>query len=142
MSAAIGAPSINVLLIEPDRLVRSTVSSVCRELQVVRIHEATSLTMGEQWLKTWLADGLILSLANGDAGLALLTRLRAGELRSESNIPVVVMAHACEADLLERLKALKVRRFLLQPFKLRDVIQTVGQLWPVEEKICDPLGDV
>lgn len=58
MSAAVGAPSIHVLLIEPDGLVRSTVASVCRELEIVRMHQATSLVMGEQWLQTWKADGL------------------------------------------------------------------------------------
>ena len=134
MSAAIGTSSVQVLLIEPDGLVRGTVASVCRELEIVRIHPATSLTMGEQWLQTWQADGLMLSLADPAAALDLLSRLRAGDFRSEARIPVAVMAPACDADMLKRLKELDVRRFLLQPFKLRDVIQTVEQLWPVEEK--------
>ncbi|MDO9135332.1 MAG: hypothetical protein Q8M80_16160 [Hydrogenophaga sp.] len=135
MTAAIGALSVNVLLIEPDGLVRSTVASVCRELQIVRMHQATSLAMGKQWLQTWKADGLMLSLADPDAALDLLSRLRAREFQCEAGIPVAVMATACDAAMLKRLKELEVRRFLLQPFKLRDVIQTVEQLWPAEEKI-------
>lgn len=135
MSAAAGAPSIHVLLIEPDGLVRSTVASVCRELEIVRMHQATSLAMGEQWLRTWEADGLMLSLADPDAALELLSRLRAGDFRCEAGIPVAVMAPACDAAMLKRLKELEVRRFLLQPFKLRDVVQTVEQLWPAEERI-------
>lgn len=135
MTAAIGTPSIQVLLIEPDGLVRSTVASVCRELELVRMHQATSLAMGEQWLQTWKADGLMLSLADPDAALDLLGRLRSGDFRCEANIPVAVMAPACDADMLKRMKELDVRRFLLQPFKLRDVIQTVEQLWPAEEKV-------
>lgn len=134
MTATLGAPSINVLLIEPDGLVRSTVSSVCRQLEIVRIHEATSLTTGEQWLTSWPADGLLLSLVDEEAGLELLGQLRAGKFRSEANIPVAVMAPSCKPDMLGRLKELAVRRFLLQPFKMRDVIQTVTQLWPIEEK--------
>lgn len=134
MTATLGAPSVNVLLIEPDGLVRSTVSSVCRQLEIVRIHEATSLTMGGQWLTSWPADGLLLSLADEEAGLELLGHLRAGKFRCEANIPVAVMAPACHPDMLGRLKELAVRRFLLQPFKMRDVIQTVTQLWPAEEK--------
>lgn len=135
MTAAIGALSIHVLLIEPDGLVRSTVASVCRELELVRMHQATSLAMGEQWLQTWKADGLMLSLADPDAALDLLGRLRGGDFRSEASIPVAVMAPACDAAMLKRLKELDVRRFLLQPFKLREVIQTVEQLWPAEEKV-------
>lgn len=135
MSAAIGAPAIHVLLIEPDGLVRSTVASVCRELEIVRMHQATSLAMGEQWLRAWPADGLMLSVADPDAALELLGRLRAGDFRCDAGIPVAVMAPACDAAMLKRLKDLEVRRFLLQPFRLRDVIQTVEQLWPAEEKI-------
>lgn len=135
MTAAIGASSINVLLIEPDRLVRSTVAAVCRDLEIVRMHEASSLAMGEQWLRAWPADGLILALSDPDAALDLLSRLRAGEFLSGAGIPVAVMASVCDADMIKRLKGLEVRRFLLQPFKLREVIQTIEQLWPAREKI-------
>lgn len=135
MTAALGAPSVQVLLIEPDGLVRSTVASVCRELAIVRMHQATSVAMGEQWLQEWKGDGLILSLSDGEAALALLGRLRAGEFRSRAGIPVVAMAPACDAAMLKRLKELEVRRFLLQPFKLREVIQTVEQLWPAHDRV-------
>lgn len=135
MISAIGASATHVLLIEPDGLVRSTVAAVCRELEIVRMHQATSLTLGEQWLQTWKADGLMLSLADPDAALDLLTRLRGGDFRCATSIPVAVMAPACDAAMLQRLKDLDVRRFLLQPFKLRDVIQTVEQLWPAVEKV-------
>lgn len=134
MSAAPGASSINVLLIEPDGLVRSTVASVCRELDIVRIHQATSLAMGEQWLQTLRADGLMLSLADPPAALLLLGRLRAGEFVCEAGIPVVVMAAASDEGILKQLKRLGVLRFLLQPFKLRDVVRTVEQLWPKRGK--------
>lgn len=135
MSAATSVFSSNVLLIEPDGLVRSTVAAVCRELQIVRMHQATSLVLGEQWLQTWEADGLMLSLAEPGAALDLLGRLRAGEFRCDATIRVAAMAPACNAAMLQRLKELDVRRFLLQPFKMRDVIQTVEQLWPASEKI-------
>jgi hypothetical protein len=38
-----------------------------------------------------------------------------------------------DGALVGRLKELDVRRLLLQPFKLRDVIHTLEQLWPVQE---------
>ncbi|MDP2017819.1 hypothetical protein [Hydrogenophaga sp.] len=132
MSESIGTVSANVLLIEPDGLVRGAVASVCRELEIVRMHQATSLVLGEQWLTTYAADGLLLSLAEGEVALELLGRLRAGDFRSEPGIPVAVMAQTCDAALLIRLKELDVRRFILQPFKLRDVVHTVEQLWPVK----------
>ena len=127
---------MQVLLIEPDGLVRSTVASVCREREIVRMHQVASLAMGEKWLKTWKADGLMMSLSEAEAAVELLTRLRAGEFSSEADIPVAVMSTACDVDILTRLKDLRVGRFILQPFKLRDVIRTVEQLWPLEPNVA------
>lgn len=134
MSAAAGRPQ--VLLIEPDGLVRGTVASVCRELQLVRLHQATSIAQGEKWMQSNVDHGLLLSLAERDAALALLTRLRAGELRCEVDIPVAVMAASADAELVVRLKELDVRRLLLQPFRLRDVVHTLEQLWPLPEPLA------
>lgn len=127
MSAAAGRP--RVLLIEPDGLVRGTVASVCRELQLVRLQQVISIAQGEKWMLSNVDQGLLLSLAERDAALALLTRLRAGELRCEADIPVVVMVASADAELVVRLKELDVRRLLLQPFRLRDVVHTVERLW-------------
>jgi CheY-like chemotaxis protein len=123
------------MLIEPDGLVRGTVASVCRELQLVRLQQAISVAQGEKWMQAHADHGLLLSLAERDAALALLTRLRAGELRCEPDIPVAVMVASADAELVVRLKELDVRRLLLQPFRLRDVVHTLEQLWPMPEPL-------
>ena len=125
-----------ILLIEPDGLVRGTVASVCRELQLVRLQQVTSVVQGEKWLQSNADHGLLLSLTERDAALALLARLRAGELRCEADIPVAVMVHGADAELVTRLKELDVRRLLLQPFRLRDVVHTLEQLWPASEALA------
>lgn len=131
MSSSPRASSRKLMLVEPDGLVRSTVASVCRDMQLARVRQITSVAMGEQWLKSGKPDGLLISLTEGDASLAFLTRLREGGLRCDPALPVAVMAREADAALVARLKELDVRRFLLQPFRLRDVIHTVEQLWPV-----------
>lgn len=125
-----------VLLIEPDGLLRGTVASVCRELQMVRLQQATSIAQGEKWMKSNVDHGLLLSLAEGPVALEFLERLRAGKYRCESDIPVAVMAPSCDAALAARLKELDVRRLLLQPFRLRDVVHTLEQLWPAPEALA------
>lgn len=125
-----------VLLIEPDGLVRSTVAATCRELQLVRLQQLSSTAQGEKHLQTSAEDGLLISVAEGGSALALITRLRAGGFRSEAHIPVVVMAPVADADLVARLKELDVRRLLLQPFRLRDVVHTVEQLWPLPQALA------
>ena len=133
MNAKTPGSAAQVLLVEPDGLVRGTVASVCRDLDLVQIVQATSLAQGEQHLQTGSLHGLMLSLADGDAALDLLARLREKAFASDSAMPVVVLASACTKEQAVRLKALGVHRLLLQPFRLRDVIHTVEQLWPAAE---------
>ena len=125
-----GAGLRTVLLIEPENLIRGTVASVCRDLGLVQVIQATSVAQGEQALKSRSVQGVVLSLSDEAAALSLLTRLRAGELGCAVDLAAVVLAHGCTAVLAAQLKALDVRRLLLQPFKLREVIHTLEQLWP------------
>jgi DNA-binding NarL/FixJ family response regulator len=136
MSVLRGSPRTKVLLIEPDGLVRGTVASVCRELQLARVRQSISVAAGEQWLKNGHPDGLLMSLAEGEVALDFLTRLRAGAFDCDADLPVAVMAREGDAALVARLKELDVRRLLLQPFRLRDVIHTLEQLWPAREVIA------
>lgn len=136
MSALRGSPTRKVLLIEPDGLVRGTVASVCRELQLARVRQSISVAAGEQWLKAGQPDGLLMSLAEGEVALDLLTRLRAGAFPCDADLPVALMAREGDAALVARLKELDVRRLLLQPFRLRDVIHTLEQLWPAPEVLA------
>lgn len=119
-----------ILVVEPDGVVRSTVSAVVRELDLAQVHQAASIPMGAQVLMNTAVDALVLSLADNDAALDLLIRLRAGEFPSKSGIPVVVMATACDGPLALRLKELEVLRLLLMPFRIRDVVQTLEALAP------------
>jgi DNA-binding response OmpR family regulator len=127
-----------VLLIEPDNLVRGTVASVCRDMELVRIIQATRISQAEALLQSAPLQGVILSLADCDAALDLLERLREGAFVCGAATPVVVLASACAKEQAVRLKALSVQRLLLQPFRLRDVLHTVEQLWPAPAACAQP----
>jgi DNA-binding NarL/FixJ family response regulator len=120
--------SPQLLLIEPDRIVRSTVASVCRGLDLAQVHQAASAAVGLQTLQSQAMDGLLISLVDADGALALLERLRAGAFFGAADMPVAVMATQADAALVERLKAVQIRRLLLQPFKIRDMVLTVEAL--------------
>jgi DNA-binding NarL/FixJ family response regulator len=130
MNTSIHPPAHWILVMEPDAVVRSTVASVVRELELAQVHQAASVPLGAQVLAESVVDALVLSLADTDAALELLTRLRAGDFASRADIPVVVLAPACDGPLALRLKQLEVRRLLLTPFKIRDVVQTLESLAP------------
>lgn len=130
MNPLLNPPTHWMLVVEPDGVVRSTVASVVRELELAQVHQAASVPLGTQVLSESAVDALVLSLADTDAALDLLTRLRAGEFASRADIPVVVLAPACDGPLALRLKQLEVLRLLLTPFKIRDVVQTLEALAP------------
>jgi DNA-binding NarL/FixJ family response regulator len=131
VSGAAASPDFRtVLLIESDNLIRGTVASVCRDLALVQVIQAASVAQGEQALKSHTVHGVVLSLSDEAAALSLLTRLRADELGCSTDLAVAVLAQGCTPALAAQLKSLDVRRLLLQPFKLRDVIQTLETLWP------------
>lgn len=139
MNTLIQPPTHWMLVVEPDGVVRSTVASVVRELELAQVHQAASVPLGAQVLAESAVDALVLSLADTDAALELLTRLRAGEFVSRADIPVVVLASACDGPLALRLKQLEVLRLLLTPFKIRDVVQTLEGLKaaPVADATAD-----
>ncbi len=130
MTQLLNAPTRSMLVVEPDGVVRSTVASVVRELGLAQVHQAASVPLGTHWLTEYPVDALVLSLADANPALDLLARLRAGEFPSKADIPVVVLAPACDGPMALRLKQLEVLRLLLMPFKIRDVVQTLEALAP------------
>ena len=127
MSASVHGALPQLLLIEPDRMVRSTVSSVCRGMDLAQVHQAATLAIGQQMLQAQRMDAVLVSLAEGEAALALLARLR----QSHPKMQMAVMATSANAAIVQQLKTLGIRRLLLQPFKIRDVVMTVEALCEV-----------
>ena len=128
MSSVQLSASPQLLLIEPDRIVRSTVASVCLGLDLARVHQAASVAIGLQMLQSQPMDALLISMADLEGALSVLERLRAGAFTGAADMPVAVMATSADAALVERLRAFQIRRLLLQPFKIRDVVMTVESL--------------
>lgn len=128
MSATLSSAMPQLLLVEPDRIVRSTVASVCRGLDLAQVHQAASVGIGLQMLQGQAMHALLLSVADPAPALELLERLRGGAFPGDAAMPVAVMATTADAALVQRLKALQIRRLLLQPFKIRDMVMTVEAL--------------
>ncbi len=112
-----------ILLIEPDGLVRSTVAAVCREMRLAQVHQAAHVAVGRQLLDAHTFDAWLVSTVEGEAAIGLIERLRAGQFFGGPGLPVAAMTASAD-----RAAALKVQRLLLQPFKIRDVVQTVETL--------------
>ncbi len=116
------------LLVEQQSLVRSTVAAVARQMNLARIDEASSIEAAEQRLAGRRYDGLLLSLDEPTRALALLARLRTGELNGYPGLPVVLMAETCNVDLAAQIRHHEVKRLLLKPFKLKVLLHTIEAL--------------
>lgn len=120
-----------ILLVEPDGLVRGTVVSVCRELQLADIVQAGSCDLAAKLLVDDSLQAGIVSLSDCGSGLALLTQMREGAFACAADMPVAMTAAGIDATMAGQLKALRIRRLLLKPFKIRDLVATVEALMAV-----------
>ncbi|MET0209460.1 MAG: histidine kinase [Burkholderiaceae bacterium] len=117
-----------LLLLEPQQLLRRTVTAVARELHAVQIDEATSTEGAQRLLDQVRFDAMVVSLDDEGAAVAMLERVRAGEFTTPRAVPVVVMTGACDERTVLQMRGLEVRRILLKPFKVKGVLETIAQL--------------
>ena len=128
-------PPIELLLVEPQFLLRRTVAAVARDMRLADPKEVTTIELADSLVAMHAFDALFLSLDEEDAALALMTRVRNGETACRHDIPIAVTAAACGTPLAMRLKELEVRRLLLRPFKVKGVLDAIAALrQPVPER--------
>ncbi|MFY9476846.1 MAG: response regulator [Aquabacterium sp.] len=124
----------NLLLVEPHFVLRSTVTSVARSLNLGEIHAAPSREAASQMLMARRFDAFVIAVGPDGEGLKLINAIRAGTGRSPSDAAVVVMAEFCDERAILAFKELKVRRILLKPFKVKDVLETIQALAQLEHQ--------
>ncbi len=120
----------DILLVEQSAMVGNIIVSTARQLNMPKVRLVTSIRSAQQQLETQPFSGMIASLEDEAAALQLIEGLRGGLFKSHSDTPVAITAALCDVQLAYRLKVLEVRRILLKPFKIRDVISTIEVLNP------------
>jgi DNA-binding response OmpR family regulator len=125
---------VELLVVEPDFLLRRTVVGVLRGMGLRGVHEALHLDRARERLAAQPYGALLLVLDEQRDALQLLRRLREGALPSDDRIPVAMTAAACDGSLAVGLKVLDVQRLVLKPCKVRTLLETVDALvrLPVE----------
>ena len=121
--------SLDMLLVEPATLLRRTVALTARSMGMANVHEAASHESALRLLMTQAFDGALIAIddLDADAGanvFALLDQVRAGATASRATIPIAVMMAHVDASMLAALRARRVTRVLVKPFKARNLIDT------------------
>ena len=121
-------PRGRLLLVEPQFVLRRTVSVMARDMGLADVQEATSVAVALKLLLDRRFDGLLIAIDDGGEALELLRRLRAGDTSQPASLPVAATAMACDVELALRLKQLDVCRLLLKPFKVRGMLEVISAL--------------
>lgn len=126
---------LNMLLVEPEPLLRRTVSLTARSLGLGTVHEAATLQTAERLLRERSFQGAVISIDCGaDPGcgynLALLDTVRDGLSASDSRIPIAVMAENATTELLRELRQRDVNRVILKPFRARVLLDAFAAFEP------------
>jgi CheY-like chemotaxis protein len=122
----------NILLVEPDYLLRRTVVAAARSLFEVEIDETSRYENALTLVKSHRYDGLILALDDvGDQALALVQQLRAGALLPAHDSPVVLMGYDPDRRRAEIIQVLAVQRFVRKPVKVRHILEALVQMAPL-----------
>jgi len=127
-TAAPGPQPISLLLVEPQFLIRRTVAAVARDMRLAHPKELTTIEQAEALMAFETYDALFFSLDEEAAALELMSRVRNGHTKCRADVPMAVTAAHCGTPLALRLKHLDVRRLLLRPFKVKDVLDAIAAL--------------
>lgn len=114
-----------ILLVEQSAMVGSIIVSTARQLGLQPVRLVSNVRAAQRLMEIQAFDGLITSLDNEEETLQLIQNVRNGVTVCAVETPVAITTAQCDARLAERIKALNVRRILLKPFKIRDLVLTI-----------------
>lgn len=118
-----------VLYVEPDSMLRRTVSSTARSLFHVEVMDSSRYENALPLVQNTRFDGLLLSLGEEDGlALDLVGRLRRGEFKSHFGIPVVFMCYGLNEARSSALHEAGARRIVMKPVKVRNILEAFGEL--------------
>lgn len=124
--------NLKMLLVEPETLLRRTVSLTARTLGLGQIHEAASQAAAERLLRDEAFHGAVISIdcaavAEKCYDLALLDLVRDGLSSSDARIPIAVMADHATPEMLRDLRTRDVSRLILKPFRARVLLDAFAE---------------
>lgn len=118
----------DILLIEPSSMTGGIIVATARQLALAHVRQVNSVRSAEAQLQSRPIACMIVSLDEQAEAVELLRKVRAAEFLVPADIPVAITTAQVDASTAEQLKSLRVRRILLKPFKVRNVISTIEML--------------
>jgi CheY-like chemotaxis protein len=125
---------MQILLVEPEALLRRTVAMTARSLNLGQVHEAASNNTALSMLRSRPYQGAVISVECLGSGsdsrydLSLVDQLRFGDagVSNGQTMPIAIMAHQATPQLLNALRERKISRVILKPFRARVLLEAIA----------------
>ena len=118
----------DILLVEPSSLTGSIIVATARQLNMPAVRQVSNVRNAQHQLTNKDFSGVIVALDEEREAVVLLEQVRNAQFAVDAQVPVAVTTTQVDASTAVQMKALQVRRVLLKPFKVRDVISTIQML--------------
>ena len=118
----------DVLVAEPDVLLRRAVKQVAEEIGIARVYETPDIHGAVREMELRPVSALVIALDHEGDAFDLLTLLRCGQYPSGASTPAAVLLRTGQEGAAVRLASLGVRETLDGPHSVRRVLDLIGRL--------------
>jgi CheY-like chemotaxis protein len=122
------------LLVEQSLVMRQTIALTAGSLRIGEVHQSGSIALALPMLESTRFDGVVIAVdQDGDEkarafDYAVLERIRNGRTASEPDLPIVVLTAACDASFVAAMRALRIERILVKPFRARTLLEALADM--------------
>jgi CheY-like chemotaxis protein len=124
--------NLHILLVEPEALLRRTVSMTARSLGMSQVHEAASTGVAMRMVRQRRFSGAVIAVECLGSGaerrydLSLVDELRAADAPGGSPMPIAILADQATPTLLAELRDRRISRVILKPFRAKVLLETIA----------------
>lgn len=123
---------LHMLLVEPETLLRRTVSLTARTLGLGLVHEAASVDAARRLLDQRSFDGAVIAVDCVEQegrrcyDMTLVEQVREGLTVSKRDIPIAIMADQATPELVKELQGRGISRLILKPFRAKVLLEAIA----------------
>jgi DNA-binding NtrC family response regulator len=125
--------ALHMLLVEPETLLRRTVSLTARTLGLGDVHEAASIDAARRMLEQRSFDGAVIAVdcveSEGQRryDMTLVEQVREGLTLSDAGMPIAIMADQATPELVRELQGRNISRLILKPFRAKVLLEAIAE---------------
>jgi CheY-like chemotaxis protein len=126
--------ALHMLLVEPETLLRRTVSLTARSLGLGLVHEAASVNAARRLLGQCPFDGAVIAVECVERegrrcyDMTLVEQVREGLTSSERDMPIAIKAEQATPELVKELQGRGISRLILKPFRAKVLLEAIAGL--------------